>query len=162
MYLVDSDVLIQATRRHYRFKVCPAFWSWLESQHADGNVQSVARILEEVTAGTDDLSSWAAELPASFFPEPDEDVLEAMRRVSTWANDESGRSEAAITEFLDAGDYYLVAHALAHDCVVVTHERSSTSLNKIKIPDACAALGIRCIDPFDMLSECEAKFVLDD
>lgn len=57
-------------------------------------------------------------------------------------------------------DYYLVAQALAHGDTVVTHEIASNSTRRIKIPDACIGLQIRCISPFEMLRVERASFVL--
>ena len=54
----------------------------------------------------------------------------------------------------------LVAHALAHGLTVVTHEIASTSTKKIKIPDACIGLGIKCVTPYEMLRTERARFVL--
>jgi len=53
-----------------------------------------------------------------------------------------------------------VAHALAHGDTVVTHEVPSNSLKKIKIPDACISLGVRCVAPYAMLRLERARFVL--
>jgi hypothetical protein len=65
-----------------------------------------------------------------------------------------------VNTFLQVADYYLVAHALAHGHTVVTHEIASTSTKKIKIPDACIGLSIKCMTPFEMLRRERARFVL--
>ena len=57
-------------------------------------------------------------------------------------------------------NYYLVAHAFAHGHTVVTHEIASTSTKKIKIPDACIGLGIKCVTPYEMLRKERARFIL--
>jgi hypothetical protein len=44
--------------------------------------------------------------------------------------------------------------------VVVTHEIPSTTTKKIKIPDACIGLGVKCVTPFEMLRHERANFVL--
>ena len=62
--------------------------------------------------------------------------------------------------FLSVADYYLVAHALAHTYTVVTHEIASTSTKKIKIPDACIGLGVKCMTPYEMLRTERARFIL--
>jgi hypothetical protein len=43
----------------------------------------------------------------------------------------------------------------------VTHEVPSASVKRIKIPDACIGLGIKCITPFEMLRIERARFVLE-
>ncbi len=56
--------------------------------------------------------------------------------------------------------YYLVAHAHAHGHVVVTHEVVVHSTKKIKIPNACIGLGVKCMTPYEMLRAERARFVL--
>lgn len=84
----------------------------------------------------------------------------ALEPVSLWAA--GGHYEpTALTPFLgDVADYFLVAHALSHGHTVVTHEKTSTSTKKIKIPDACSGLGIDCMTPFEMLRTEGARFIL--
>ncbi len=57
-------------------------------------------------------------------------------------------------------DYYLVAHAKAGGHIVVTHEVPSASTRKIKIPDACIGLRIKCMTPYEMLRHERARFIL--
>jgi hypothetical protein len=65
-----------------------------------------------------------------------------------------------VNTFLQGADYYLVAQALAQGNTVVTHEIPSTSTKKIKIPDACISLRVKCMNPFEMLRRERARFVL--
>ncbi len=82
-----------------------------------------------------------------------------QRPAFTWAIGQH-YEPAAVNTFLQIADYYLVAHALAHGHTVVTHEIASTSTKKIKIPDACIGLSIKCMTPFEMLRSERARFVL--
>ncbi len=66
-----------------------------------------------------------------------------------------------MTTFIQVADYYLVAHAHAHSHVVVTHEVAANSTKKIKIPNACISLGVKCMTPFAMLQVERARFVLE-
>lgn len=63
--------------------------------------------------------------------------------------------------FLQVADYYLVAHALAHGHTVVTHEVAAPSIKKIKIPNACIGVGVKCMSPYVMLRLERARFVLE-
>lgn len=56
---------------------------------------------------------------------------------------------------------YPVGHVLAHGHTVVTHEKPSTSTKKIKIPEPCIGLDIKCMTPFEMLRRERARFVLE-
>lgn len=35
MFLVDSNVLIEAKNRYYAFDIAPGFWAWLDHAHAN-------------------------------------------------------------------------------------------------------------------------------
>jgi len=158
-YLLDSDVFIRAKNLHYGFDFCPAFWHWVVDRNADGTLFSVVKVGDEVRAIADELSDWAAARDHGFFLRPDPGVVSSLGTVSRWAS--SQRYEpSAINTFLGVADYYLVSQALAAGHVVVTHEVPSDSTRKIKIPDACIGLGIRCITPYEMLRNERARFVL--
>ena len=132
-YLLDANVFIQAKNLHYGFDFCPAFWDWLVQSNAASQVFSIERVGDEIEAGGDELSDWAAQCGTGFFLRPDEAIVAALGRVSTWATREI-YEPAAVNTFLQVADSYLVAHALAHGHTVVTHERVSDSRRIIKFP----------------------------
>ena len=158
-YLLDANVFIQAKNLHYGLDFCPAFWEWLVVHNAAGRVASIEKVGDEIEAGADELSTWAAQRGASFFLKPDAAILPALRSASTWATGQH-YDPAAVNTFLQVADYYLVAHALARGHTVVTHEIASTSKKRIKIPDVCIGLGVKCMTPFEMLRRERARFIL--
>lgn len=158
-YLLDTNIFIQARNLHYGFDFCPAFWEWLIRQNGTGLVGSIDKVADELQAVDDDLSVWAAARGGAFFVAPDDPVLPALARVSAWATGQT-YEPAAIATFLQVADYWLVAHALAHGCTVVTHEVPAASIRKIKIPNACVGLGVPCMSPYEMLRRERARFVL--
>lgn len=158
-YLLDTNIFIQARNLHYGFDFCPAFWEWLIDQNGSSRVASIEKVGDELQAGGDDLSDWANARGAGFFLPPDDAVLPALGQVSSWVTSQTYEA-AAIATFLQVADYWLVAHALAHRFIVVTHEVPSNSTRKIKIPNACIGLGITCISPYEMLRRERARFVL--
>jgi len=109
--------------------------------------------------GADELATWVRPRTSVFFLQPDTDVVPSLQAVSAWAT-AGGYEPAAVNTFLQVADYYLVAQAHAHNEIVVTHEIVSHSTKRIKIPDACLALGVRCVSPFEMLRAERARFVL--
>jgi len=131
-YLLDADVFIRAKNLHYGLDFCPAFWEWLIEQNRARQVFSIEKVGDEVQAVADELSLWAK---AQYEP-------------------------AAVSTFLQVADYYLVAHALAYRYTVVTHEVPAASTRKIKIPDACIGIRIKCMTPFEMLRRERARFIL--
>jgi hypothetical protein len=132
MYLVDANILIDAKNRYYAFDIAPGFWEWL-------------------VAGDDELAEWA-EANSSFFRSMDQAAAAHFSDLSVWASSQSF-TPAALAGFTgSAADYLLVAYARAHDHVVVTHEQSNPAKrNRVMIPDACAAMGVTCLSPFEMM-----------
>ena len=158
-YLLDANVFIQAKNLHYDFDFCPAFWAWLKEQNTAGKVASNDKIADELYAQEDRLSNWAREMGADFFLPTDNKIQAQLTAVSTWANSQSYES-GAVQTFLEVADFWLVAHALAHNFTVVTHEVAANSIGKIKIPNACEGLKLHCITPYDMLRHERARFIL--
>ena len=160
-YLLDTDVFIQAKNLHYGMDFCPAFWDWVVAENGKGLVYSVEKIGDELQGQSDELSEWAAARGDGFFLPPDEPVAEALAKIAAWSRTRNYRA-SAINEFLQSGDYYLIAHALAHGHTVVTHERPSDGVKRIKIPDACIGVKVKSMNPFQMLKTSRARFVLGE
>jgi hypothetical protein len=158
-YLLDANVFIEAKNRYYGMDFCPAFWEWLVAQNAEGSLFSIEKIADELASGGDELSTWAAEQGDTFFVPPDERLLTALPTVGAWVSTQDYRP-AAISTFLQDADFYLVAHAIAHGHTVVTHEVPSDGVRKVKIPNVCIGVKVKCMTPFEMLRKERARFVL--
>ena len=158
-YLLDANTFIEAKNTYYGMDFCTGFWDWLEVAHRGGRVFSIERVGTELTAGNDALAEWARTRGPAFFLVPDEPVLPGLTAVANWA---TGRTypPAAINGFLQSADYYLVAHALGHGHIVVTRELPGAT-RRVKIPDACIGIGVRCMTPFEMLRTEHARFILE-
>ena len=158
-YLLDANVFIQAKNLHYGFDFCPAFWDWIDIENEKGNVFSIEKVRDELLAGDDELAEWAKARTTEFFLPPTPAILPSMGIVSTWAS--AGTYEqVAVNTFLQVADYYLVSHAHAGQFTVISHETTSPSVKKIKIPNACIALGVKVMSPYEMLRTERARFVL--
>lgn len=160
-YLLDAGVFIEAKRRFYGLDFCPGYWAWLMREATTGTLRSIERVADEIGAQQDELSAWAATLPRGFFLRPDATFSTAFQRVSQWALT-SGFQSAAYNEFLDVADSFLVAQALSGDHTVVTLEKPATtpSRRKIKVPDACAGVGVRCMTPYALMRLQGVRLVL--
>lgn len=161
MYLLDSDVFIQAKNRHYGFDIVPAWWDWLEQEHQNGRVFTVETCRDEVIAGGDELADWMAAQPATFSIKSGAGDQASLRRVAQWAAGGTQYRQGAISKFLAAGDYFLVSQALSLGYTVVTHEEPAPLAEKrIKIPDACNAVAVPWMSPWRMLRVESAQFHL--
>lgn len=158
-YLLDANVFIGASRLHYGLDFCPAFWEWLVEANKAKRVFSIERVGTEIEAGDDALAEWASKRAHGFFLKPDAALQPALGTVATWATSQK-YEPAAISTFLQVADYYLVAHALAHRQIVVTHEVADNSTRRIKVPSACIGVAVQHMTPFEMLRKEKARFVL--
>ena len=158
-YLLDADVFIRAKNLHYGFDFSPGFWNWLVEANEQSRVFSIERVGNELRAGDDELTEWTDDRGDEFFLPPNSQVLVALGTVADWVT-RQGYEPTAIDTFLQVADFYLVAQELADAHTVVTHEIPSSSKKRIKIPNVCIGLDIKCLTPFDMLRRERARFVL--
>lgn len=159
-YLLDADVFIGAKRRHYGFDIAPGFWQWLEGAHNAGVVYTVQKVAEQLDAGKDDLTAWLARMPNTFRVAVLAADVGSLRALSNWVSAREC-TPAAKSTFLASADYYLVAQAHASGRTVVTHEQPAPdALRAVKIPDACEALGVEWITPFEMLRRERVRLVV--
>ena len=160
MYLVDANVLIEAKNRYYAFDIAPGFWAWLEGAHAAGEVGSIETVHKELVSGNDELAD-RARANSSFFQPIDQATTSHFPALTAWAVSRPF-TPAALAAFTgNQADYQLVAHARGHNHVLVTHELPEpNSRKRVKIPDACAAIGATYMNPFEMMRRTGAKLVL--
>jgi len=158
-YLLDANVFMMANNLHYGLDFCPAFWHWLIMSNGQQKLFSIEKVRDEILACNDELTEWTKGLGEHFFLKPDQKVLKGMARVSQWVH-ENDYTFAAKKDFLQVADYWLISYGLAHDFVVVTHEKPADTRNKVKIPNVCNGLCIKVMTPFEMLRCERARFVL--
>lgn len=150
-YLFDSNTFMEAARLYYSFELAPGFWDWLISDPMRGQIASIEAVRDEIGNGNGDLVKWAAQTaPTDFWRLPTQDTVDAAQELSRWATDPKRNfKQAAVDQFLDSCDYWLIAEAMASGLRVVTREVSAPGSKKsIKIPDVCVPFGVSCDQPF--------------
>lgn len=163
-YLLDADTLVSAHRQYYPFDFCPGFWAWLEQKHKQGRIFSVDVVYAELQRGDDELSRWAKTMKRQglFLATDSAAIVPGIRSLAQWVS-ASNFTQAAAHEFNDSADMVLVAFAKARDCAVVTAEKSEPARkNKVKIPDACNALQLQCMNLFDLMRAEGIRLILDN
>jgi hypothetical protein len=158
-YLLDANVFIQAKNLHYGMDFAPGFWEWIVQAHDGATALSIEKVGDELKAGGDELATWAAAQPTTFFKPADASDAAALTTVTQWVTSQ-GYEPAAVSTFLQVADLYLVAQALAGGYTVVTHEVFSPSLKKIKIPNVCLGVGVKHVTTYEMLRSEQARLVL--
>lgn len=160
VYLIDSNVFINAANNHYGMQFCPAFWEWVVQAHFNGYLKSVSSVKDEITERESDLEAWARNLPTSFFVPDDLAALQAYQEIALWVENRDC-DQTAKDEFLAKADPRLIAHAMAHGGTVVTHEVPAPEARRtIKIPDVCDYFNVEWIEPFEMLRRESPQFIL--
>lgn len=166
VYVLDSNVFMEAARRYYAFDIAPPFWDSL-NQHADeGIIESIDWVKKELERGIgekgeeDELARWAnGDFSRAFCSTDEDDVIQSYGRVMTWVYGQSQYTDAAKVDFAKGADGWLVAYAVAKGRIVVTHEvLANDARRKVPIPNVCELFSVRYIDTFVMLRELGVRF----
>jgi len=160
MYILDTNVFIQAKNFYYGFDIVPAFWDWLDEQFDNGVIVSLKPIYDELVAGKDELAEWAKDRKDDgwFIAVDDAETQIQFAKVSQWAMNSHFR-EPAKKEFLRVADSLAVAKALKMGATIVTHESLYDPKNrrKIKIPNVCEALDVPYMSTFELMRKLGAR-----
>jgi hypothetical protein len=90
---------------------------------------------------------------------PGHRLLTSLAAVPEWVRGQTYRP-GAMGAFLEDANYYLVAHAHAHNHVVVTHEVPSDGVQHVRISKVAIGMKLKCMTPYEMLRREPARFVL--
>ena len=168
MYVLDTNVFIDAANAYYAFDLAPGYWDFLVQLFDSHHAVSIKSVYDEIDSASEDeidsasedeidsasdddpLKVWA-KLNRKHFVDLDPHVLDRYQLVMNWAQAQN-YTASAISEFQRVADSWIVAYALANNWVVVTHEKSAPgSKKRIKIPDVCVGVGVTYASPFEML-----------
>ena len=161
MYVLDTNVFIDAANSYYAFDLVPGYWDFLVQLFSSKHAVSVHEVHKELCRGRDEdpLKTWA-QGNKQHFVAPDTRVVSAYQEVMKWARTQNYNA-SAINEFQGVADSWIVVYALANNWEVVTREKPAPgSKKRIKIPDACDALNVKYLDPFTMLRDEDMSLVL--
>ena len=159
VYLPDANVLMTAYHDYYAPDLCPGFWDCLEYHFAAGRLLLVDRVYDEILSPAD-LLEWSDravnDSPVDTANQP---VVYAYRQLMDWVEENPQFLPAARAKFASNADGWLAAYAMVTTATVVTNEVSAPNAQrKVPLPDLCSRFNIRCITPFQMLRELDARF----
>lgn len=146
-YILDANIFI-TSKNVMPIDLWPSFWRVMSDLIQNGQVYTSEKVKEEIDRGNDDLTQWINQHnPQGFCCPIDANVNQQYARVLNWAISNPVFSNAAKNEFANVADAYLVATAAANNMTVVTYETSDPACKRrVKIPDACNALGVAYCD----------------
>jgi predicted nucleic acid-binding protein len=156
-YCLDANVLIQAWQKYYSPNLCPDYWDILNELGSKDIIFIPEIVREEIIRTEDDLSKW---LKNSKIPirKIDEQVTKCLQNI--YSQNPTHKNLVDNTKARSLADPWVIAHAINEGAIVVTKEEKVTALNsnKIKIPNVCVNMGIRCINDFEFIKELDIKF----
>lgn len=151
-YCLDTNVLIQAWNRYYSPKICPSYWDWLSEQGQNNKIFISEMVFDELSKIQDDLFEW---LKNSKIPvlKINEDVTNCLIRINSIPQN---KYLVDNTKARSIADPWIIAHAMSENAVVVTKEEKVTAIasTRIKIPNVCESMNVRCINDFEFIIEC--------
>lgn len=150
MYLLDTNIFIEAHRTYYAPDLVPGFWTWLQEQHTLGHLASTYDVYSELKG---ELGNWVkTQFPNQMWQQPTTSTLEYAKQIQTWvASPQTIYNDKALADLAKGADLTLIAHAAAGNHIIVTRELSSpNSKKRVAIPDAAAQFRVSCISPWDM------------
>lgn len=161
-YLIDTNIFIESSNRHYAIDICPGFWEFLDRVSDLENVKSITQVYDEFTPDNEELVNFKERLKnKGFFLQIENITLESYN-ATTMSLQEMGYDQQAIADFPEKADYFLIALALQEQYTIVTQEARKQTIapKRIKIPNVCEQLEIECIDITEFLRRERAIFVL--
>lgn len=146
-YIFDTNIFIRS-KNEMPMEIWPTFWRRMTEIINSGQVYSCIKVKEEIDKGNDELTTWIHDNASdSFYFAIDEEVLDKYAETQNWAQNNTMFNDTARQEFATVADAFIVATAAAKDLTLVTYETPNPfSKKRVKIPDACNAMGVRFCD----------------
>lgn len=146
-YLFDTNIFIRS-KNEMPADIWPTFWLRIAELIQDGKIFSSIKVKEEIDHGNDELTDWmSCNATETFYFPIDSEILSRYSDTQNWASHSPVFTENARHEYAEVADAYLVATAAAKNLTLVTYETSDPLCKrKVKIPEACNALGVRYCD----------------
>lgn len=166
MYLLDTNIFIEAQNRYYNSKFCPAFWHFLERNFHAGSIMSTIDVYNELSKKDDALKDWIKDKKDYFIKTDDRETQNNFATIAQYVTDvyskiSSPKINPYIEIFLSGADPWLIAKSLTLNCILTTHENLVGANNQVpKIPNVCKYFKVEYCNTFDVLNRLEANFIL--
>ncbi len=160
MYLLDTNVFIEAQNRYYAHDICPGFWSWLDHGMEMGTLASVTSVYDELAGKDDFLANWVQQRKKSnwFLEITDSNTQQSFTEIVGYVESVQRYTRPHKDLFLGKADPWLIAKARTNNLVVITQEVFHSDTTKVKIPNVCRNFNIAYHDTFQALRSLAASF----
>jgi hypothetical protein len=159
-YCLDSNVLIQAWLEYYSPKICPSYWDVLNRLGQAKRIFIPQAVFDEIAKTEDELSKWLKKSDIEVH-KADGNIGEQLTRI--YASDLSHQHLVDNRKGRSLADPWVIAHALMTNACVVTKENIilQGGKDKIKIPNVCQNMNVRCINDFEFVKELGIQFTCE-
>ena len=158
LYLLDTNVLIDAQHKFYPIDRIPEFWAWLVSCGKQQQMKIPVEIYEEILPGQkqDPLRSWLQKNKAILYLKESVNNILVQEVMDKYAPDLTDE------EIETCGrDPFLIAYALcdSKDRIVVTNEISRPNRKRANrhIPDVCKDLDIQVCNTWQFIEKLDFR-----
>jgi hypothetical protein len=152
IYSMDTCCLIYAMRQAYPINNFPAFWKNLHLAITNGTIHIIESVKDEISHFDNEVLTWVETLEEDIFTKVNNPIISHVATIV-----EKCPKLINAAENKDEADPYVIALAMLNKGTVVTQENMSNTVKpnqkKIKIPNACKELNIKCISLTDMIIE---------
>ncbi len=157
IYCLDTNVIIQDWQKYYSPKICTSYWDVLNRLGLENRIFIPKEVFEEITRNEDEL---AELLKVSKIPlcNLNESVTKCLSNI--FAANPTHRLLVDNVKQRSLADPWVIAYAMSEDACVVTKEEKVTAANsdRIKIPNVCENMNVRCINDFQFIEEINIRF----
>src|SRR5690625_4014995 len=164
LYVLDTNVFIQAHRSAYPLDVATSFWETIKHLADEVKIISIDKVKDEITKNEDELTLWIdSNLPEDFFKSTDrQEVIDEYALIAPWAESRSDHYQrGAIDEFLqfNNADAWLIAYCKQSGDTLVTQEISNPyQKRRVPIPEPCSNFDVNYCNMITMFRALGVKF----
>lgn len=158
VFLLDSNVLIEANKTYFPLSRFMRFWRWIEEMAKDGLIFMPREMYFEISLVNDEVKKWINNIQVKNHLLLNEEISkEKLETVLSqgYGTDLSDDERARI-----GNDAALISYALEceHRTVVTKEVSSPTKVGaNRKIPDVCRDLGVNCINDCQLYEELDFR-----
>lgn len=155
-FLVDTNVLITASKVTYPMDVFPSFWESLEKSILQKDIAILRIVKDEVSQKNDEVSTWLNSIQFTPIDNQKEEIFYNYVKVDNYAHEIRKYKPSELRKWFDSldcsADPWLIATAMIEKNIIVTLEDFvPPESQKIKIPNIAKHFEVQCINPVEMM-----------
>lgn len=110
LFVLDTNIFIEAHRRYYAHDLCPGFWECLRYHCRQGRVLSIDRVRTEILRNQDRLAAWVRQAPDNLFvSSAEQSVANVFTKMMDWVQGNRQFRPEAKEEFARIADGWIAA-----------------------------------------------------